>query len=199
VNCQYPEKKAHSSFSLTATLGLAIILFYIPWKPARKVTVYMAGLIEVDHKDIILSSFMLFVQTAQSVLKYADAYLYWKMRLSVSKLIVLKALDINREGMRPSKLADWTNTERHNITTLIKRMKQDGLVTTERNSSDKRLVNIKLTDKGREVLGQVIPVAQEIVDQVMLSINEGDTVLLKAKLRTMRQNAHDGLEHLAKH
>lgn len=154
----------------------------------------MARLIEVDHKDTILSSFMLFVQTAQSVLKYADAYLYRKMRLSVSKLIILKALDRNREGMRPSELADWTNTERHNITTLIKRMKQDGLVTTERNSIDKRLVNIKLTDKGQEVLGQAMLVAQEIVEQVMLSINEGDAVLLKEKLRIMRQNAHHGLE-----
>jgi len=158
----------------------------------------MARLIEVDHKDTILSTFMLFVQTAQAVLKYADAYLYRKMHLSVSKLIILKALDRSSEGMKPSELADWTNTERHNITALIKRMKQDGLVTTERNSSDKRLLNIKLTDKGQEVLGQAILVAQEIIDQVMLLINEGDAVLLKEKLTAMRQNAHAGLEHVAK-
>jgi DNA-binding MarR family transcriptional regulator len=64
----------------------------------------------------------------------------------------------------------WTNTERHNITALANCMKQDGLVTSERNSSDKRLVIIKLTDKGREVLSKTMPVAQEIVNQVMLSI-----------------------------
>jgi DNA-binding MarR family transcriptional regulator len=76
-------------------------------------------------------------------------------------------------------------------------MKQDGLVTTERSSSDKRLVNIKLTDKGREVLGKAMLVAQEIVEQVMLSINEGDAVVIKEKLTAMRQNAHAGLEHVA--
>ena len=156
----------------------------------------MGRLIEIDHEDDILSTFILFVQTAQAVLKYADAYLYKKTRLSVSKLVVLKALDISG-AMIPSKLAEWTTTERHNITALTNRMKQDGLVTSERNSSNKRLVNIKLTDKGRETLNKAMPVAQEVVNQVMLSITEGDAALLKEKLAVLRQNSHYGLEDLA--
>ncbi len=101
--------------------------------------------------------------------------------------------------MTPSEIAEWTQTERHNITALIDRMKQDGLVTTERNSSDKRLVNVTLTDKGREVLSQAMPVAEEIVDRVMLSIDEGDAALLEKHLRTLRQNTHDGLGNVTKH
>jgi DNA-binding MarR family transcriptional regulator len=154
----------------------------------------MDRLIEIDLEDVVLSTFMLFMQTAQAVLKYTDAYLYRKARLSVSKLIVLKVLAINSQGMMPSKIAEWTGTERNNITALVSRMKQEGLVTTERNSRDKRLVNIKLTDKGREVLSQAIPVAQEVVNQVMSSITESDAALLKEKLKVLRQNAHQGLE-----
>jgi len=156
-------------------------------------------LIEVDHEDAVLSTFILFVQTARAVLKYADSYLYRKTRLSVSKLIVLKTLASNKWSMMPSEIAEWTGTERHNITALVNRMKQDGLVTAEHNSSDKRFVNIKLTDKGREALSQAMPVAQEVVNQVMLSITEGDAALLKDKLTILRQNAHYGLEHVAKH
>lgn len=157
----------------------------------------MDRLIEVEHKDTLLSAFILFVQTAQVALKYADACLYRKTRLSVSKLIVLRALASSSRAMMPSEIAEWTNTERHNITALVARMKQDRLVTAERNSSDKRLVNITLTDKGREVLSQAMPVAREIVDQMMLSITEGDAALLKEKLRILRQNAHYGLEGFA--
>ena len=158
----------------------------------------MGRLIEIDHEDAMLSTFILFVQTAQAVLKYTNAYLYRKTRLSVSKLIMLKALVSNSGGMMPSEIAEWTNTERHNITALVNRMKQDGLVTTERSSSDKRLVNIKLTDKGREALSKAMPVAQEVINQVMLSITEGDAALLKEKLRILRQNAHHGSEGSAK-
>lgn len=159
----------------------------------------MEGLIEIDHEDTVLSTFILFVQTAQAVLKYTDAYLYRKKRLSISKFIVLQALASTSEGLMPSEIARWTSTERHNITALISRMKQDGLVVAKRNSSDKRLVNIKLTDKGRDTLSRTMPVAQEVVNQVMLSITKDDAALLKEKLTVLRQNAHYGLEDLATH
>ena len=159
----------------------------------------MTRLIEIDHEDTILSTFILFVQTAQVTLKYIDTSLYRKTRLSISKLIVMQALANTSVGMMPSEIARWTNTERHNITTLVSRMKRDGLVTTERNSNDKRLVNIKLTNKGREAYNLAMLVAQEIVDHVMLSITEADAALFEEKLRILRQNAHHGLEHITKH
>jgi DNA-binding MarR family transcriptional regulator len=185
--------------ALTIPLELPYyILLSIPLRPMKKSARDIDTLIEVDHEDAILNTFMLFVQTAQGVLKYTEARLYRQARLSVSKLVILKALASNGGTMMPSEIARWTNTERHNITALVARMRQDGLVTAERNSSDKRFVNIKLTDKGREVLSQAMPVAREVVNQVMLSITEGDTALLKEKLRILRQNAHYGLGHVAK-
>ena len=154
--------------------------------------------IDVDHEDAVLRTFILFMQTARAVLKYADTHLYRKAHLSTIKLIALQALASNNGVMTPSEVAEWTQTERHNITALMDRMRRDGLVTTERNSSDKRLVNVTLTDKGREVFMQTMPVAREIVNHVMLSISEGDAVRLEKPLRLLRQNAHDGLEHVAK-
>ena len=156
-------------------------------------------MIIVDHEDAVLRTFILFVQTAQAVLKYADAYLYRKTRLSIIKLIVLRTLASNGGVMRPSKIAEWTQTKRHNITTLIDRMRQEGLITAERSTSDKRLVNVTLTDKGQEVLSQAMPVAKEVIDQVMWSISEGDAVLLEKSLGVLRQNAYHGLEDVTKH
>ena len=120
------------------------------------------------------------------------------MRLSVIQLIVLQALASNDGVMRPSEIAEWTHTERHNITALIKRMGQEGLVMVERNTNDKRLVNVTLTDKGLEVLSRAAPLAREVVNQVMLSIAEGDAGSLEKSLMVLRQNALDGLEYVAK-
>ena len=52
-------------------------------------------MIDVEHRDAVLRTFILFVQTAYAVLKYGDAHLYRKARLSVTKFIVLQALGIN--------------------------------------------------------------------------------------------------------
>ena len=154
-------------------------------------------MIDIDHEDNILRAFILFVQTGQAVLKYADAHLYRKARLSTVKLIVLQALASNNGVMTPSEIAEWTQIERHNVTALVGRMRQDGLTIAECNSSDKRFVNITLTDKGREVIMQAMPVAREIVNNVMSSITERDAALLEKRLRVLRQNAQYGLESLA--
>jgi DNA-binding MarR family transcriptional regulator len=153
----------------------------------------MNRLIDVDHEDAVLRTFILFVQTAQAVLKYTDAHLYRAARLSIVKLVVLRALASHNGVMIPSEIAKWTQTERHNITTLIDRMKKEGLVTSEQNNKDKRSVNITLTEKGREVLMQAMPVAREIVDQVMSSITDHDTLLLEKLLRGLRQNTYNNL------
>ena len=155
-------------------------------------------LIDIDHDDIILRIFILFAQTAYAVLKYADAHFWRKTRLSAIKFIVLQILATNGGTMTPSEIAEWTFRERHNITTLVDRLKRAGLVRVERNNRDKRFVNVTLTAKGRKVLKQVTPVAREIMNRLMLSISEGDAVPLEKSLRVLRQNAHDGFEGLAK-
>ena len=154
-------------------------------------------MIEVNHGDAILRTFILFVQTARAVLKYADVHLYRKARFSIVKLVVLRALASNGGTMRPYKIAHWTQTERHTITALINRMKQEGLIEAERDGSDRRYVNVTLTDKGREALSLAMPAARGVVDQVMSSINEGEAVLLEKLMKVLRQNAHGGFEHVA--
>lgn len=148
----------------------------------------MGRLIDIDNADTRVSTFLLLVQVAKAVLKYIDSYLYGKMRFSASKLIALQALAKAPEGLTPSKIALWTGTESHNITTLIARMKREGLVTSERDSSNKRLVNVKLTDKGRETYNDSIPVAGEIFNQVMLSLTTDDAALLEGKLKIVKDN-----------
>ena len=155
-------------------------------------------MIEVKHDDNILRTFVLFTQTARGVLKYTDCHLYREAHLSIVKFIVLQALNSIGGVMTPSEIAEWTQTERHNITTLIKRMQKERLIVAERNSNNRRNVNITITDKGQKVLNQAMPVAREIIGHVMLSLGENEALLLEKVLRVLRQNAQNGLEHVAK-
>jgi DNA-binding MarR family transcriptional regulator len=154
-------------------------------------------LIDVHPEHTRTRVFILFVQTADAVVKYADASFY-KAGLSVIKFIVLRVLAANGGTMTPSEIAEWTLRERHSITTLVDRMRKDGLVKTQPHGTDKRSINVILTDKGREVLRQATVVAREIVNQAMLSISEDDTLRFEESLRVLRQNAHHGLAHVTK-
>ncbi len=155
--------------------------------------------IDITIDDIILRTFIMFVQTAHTVLKYADAHFYRKTGLSAIKFIALNALAVNGGSMRPSEIAEWTYSERHNITTLVDRLKRDRFVKTNRNSKDRRVITVTLTDKGQHVLSEATPVSWEIVKEVMRSFSDDDAVLLEKQLRVLRQNAHNGLGDVARH
>ena len=155
--------------------------------------------IDVTLDDVTLRTFIMFVQTAHIVLKYADAHFYRKTGLSAIKFIVLNALAVNGGSMRPSEIAQWTYRERHNITTLVDRLKRDELVKTNRNRKDRRVVTVTLTDKGQQVLSEATPVSWKIVKEVMTSFSEDDAALLEKQLKVLRQNAHNGSEDIARH
>ena len=155
-------------------------------------------MIEVKHNDTVLRAFILFVQSSRAAMKYANSIFYRKANLSAIKFMALQALANNRGPMTASALAEWTSTKRHNITTLVDRLEQNGLVRAERNDKDKRFINITLTDRGEEVFNQAKPIAREIVNQVMLSLSEDDARLLEKLLGALMQNVQHGMEGVAK-
>jgi DNA-binding MarR family transcriptional regulator len=189
--------KTHSTVLTMTSEMLILYLMTNKSKATKKPPGRDSDMIDVNNDDDILMTFILFVRSAQLVLKYADSTFYRKAKLSVIKFIVLRALANSGGVMRPHKIADWTQTERQNITALINRMRQEGLVEAERDSSDKRYVNVTLTDRGREALSLAVPAAREVINQVMSSISKEDTVLLKKLLEVLRKNAKDGFEHIA--
>ncbi len=148
--------------------------------------------------DPVTSAFILFHRTARVVQKYGDAYFYHKLGISVIQFVILNALDTCNGVMTPSDIARWTQTERNNVTTLVSRLKRDGLVEVEKNLEDRRSISVILTAKGRKIHRQAKPIADEIVGLVMGSITETDAVSFEKLLKAMRENALAGMEELTR-
>lgn len=117
--------------------------------------------------------------------------------LSDVKLIVLMAFFYNPQAaLTATELAKWTDTEIHNITTLVNRMKKDGLLVSERDKKDKRFLKITLTDRGRQALEDAMPTAREVLAQLMSSVGTDDALMFERVLKTIRLNAYTGLQNL---
>ena len=144
------------------------------------------------HKNnSALISFTLFWQATREVSKYIDSCLYKSADISSIQMIVLHSIK-NNGKMRPAEIARLTNTMRHNISTLIRRMEKAGLITAVRDNKDHRKVNVTITDKGQLVLKKAIPVAEKAVVQVMGSISDSDHQSFQRLLDIMRNNISDG-------
>ena len=148
----------------------------------------MSRIIEITHEDAVLRTFMLFIQTARAVDKYSDSRFFQALHLSTVKYIALKALALSGGTLTHSDLAAWTGTERHNITALVERMKKEGLVTTEHSDDDKRFIKVRLTEKGRDLVGQANPVGRGVISEVMSGIGKREAAQLERLLRVLSKN-----------
>lgn len=144
--------------------------------------------IEAYHEDTVVQTFMLFMQAAREVMKYSDRRFFDDSELSTVKYIVLKALVISGGALTHGELAIWSGTKQHNISTLITRMKAEGLVITERDTGDKRCVYVILTDKGRDVFQKASVVAYDIIKRVMSGIGKREAAQLDRLLKILRYN-----------
>jgi DNA-binding MarR family transcriptional regulator len=148
----------------------------------------MDKMVTLNHEDIVIRTFMLFLQLSLATTKYVDSRFYRAQHLSMIKYTALKFLVINGGIMKHSELAKWTYTKKHNITTLVERMKEEQLVTTERNKKDKRVIEIIITDKGRQTYKQATPVARSIVQELMQDVNSSDVRKFEKLLSAIKVN-----------
>jgi DNA-binding MarR family transcriptional regulator len=153
------------------------------------------ALFMVDLEETNARTFILFIQTAELVLKYSEAALN-RAGLSLVKLMVLQVLVSHGGSLPPSKIARLLYREKHDITTLIRRLEKDHLVKIERNTRDRRSIDVTVTGKARRVLIDIGPVSRDIMKQVMAAIPDSSLGLMEGLLKQLRQNAADALERL---
>ena len=160
-------------------------------------TVKPTKIIEIGIQETLPRVFVLFLQTAHAVEKYTDKELYFKAGLSMPKLAVLQILKTNGGTMMPSTIAAWMLVEKHNMTTLIDRLRRDELVRVERGTqADRRVAQVILTDKGRQTLKQASPVNQKIIQKIMANLDEDTAASLEKVLKILRINAVEGLNSI---
>jgi len=136
-------------------------------------------------------TFLLFVQTSDAVVKHADAALF-HYGLSAVKLMVLQILASQGGSLTPGAIALLAQREPHTISTLVQRLKRQGLIKVGPSAKDRRSKVVSLTPKARKLLEQVRPAAGKIAERVMASLDGTHLKSLEESLRVMWQNARDG-------
>ena len=120
--------------------------------------------------------------------KHLDSVLYKNAKISTVQVFVLHSLVVNNGVMNPSSIARWLGTERHNITTLMRRMEKSKLVTIERDNKNRRQVNIKITNKGRSIFEEISPFVREFVNNMMSSITDEGLIQMQSNIESMSEN-----------
>ncbi len=94
--------------------------------------------------------------------------------LTGPQLTVIKLLDTFGD-LSLSSLSERIRAQNSTVTGIIDRMEREGLVSRERSTSDRRVVFIRLTDKGRKMASSIQVEPMEIFRAVLGTLSKEDT------------------------
>lgn len=86
---------------------------------------------------------------ATAIEKKARAMLVARFDTTLPRFDVMAALDREPDGLTMSALSEHLLVSNGNVTAIVARLVEDGLVTRLQDKSDRRVLRVKLTAKGR--------------------------------------------------
>ncbi|MBQ1257030.1 MAG: MarR family transcriptional regulator [Clostridia bacterium] len=106
-------------------------------------------------------------------------------QLPLSYAQVLATLNIE-ESMTVTEISERFDIAKPNITPLIDRMIEAGYVKRVRNSTDRRVVQVFILDKGREKVAEMVESLKETVQGWSKSITDEDMVRVTDAIDVIR-------------
>lgn len=86
---------------------------------------------------------------------------------TLAQLNMLLVLDHCEVPLTPGQIASYVFREQHSVSAQLSRMWRSGLVKKTRSKSDQRVVRIKITPKGKELLQKVKPAGLGLAQSIL--------------------------------
>jgi MarR family 2-MHQ and catechol resistance regulon transcriptional repressor len=128
----------------------------------------------------------LVIQRASSAVNRTVSKKLAQWKLSVAKYGVILQLYDN-ETLPLSELSKLVFCGNSNLTALVDRMERDDLVKRVNHHSDRRIKEIRLTDKGRELVPKVIAEYRPFLHQMMTCLSPDEQQILIKILTRLRE------------
>ena len=93
-----------------------------------------------------------------------------------------------RDGQTQSELSAVVGTMEPTTLTAVKSMERKGLVRREPDPDDRRKINVFLTERGRALKADLLPLAREVVEDAVAGFSPRDREALLGYLRAIRRN-----------
>ncbi|MEV4648996.1 MarR family transcriptional regulator [Saccharopolyspora sp. NPDC049357] len=100
------------------------------------------------------------------------------LRLSRTELEVLSALRRTGGGLRPSQLTKEMLSSGAATTKRLARLEEEGLITRSTSARDRREVDVRLTDRGRQIMDRVFPAQLEREQALLEPLSEAERARL---------------------
>ncbi|MFF0494099.1 MarR family winged helix-turn-helix transcriptional regulator [Nocardia sp. NPDC004068] len=92
------------------------------------------------------------------------------------------------DGLTPGEVAKRLNLSTPTVTRATTRMETAGLLRREPHATDRRLVRLRLTERGRELEHAIEAESERLVARALATLDPGERAFLVASLRAIERN-----------
>ena len=103
---------------------------------------------------------------------------------------LLAQLDKAQEGLTMSELSRRMMVTNGNVTGLVQRLTEEGLVVREVTAEDRRQQRVRLTEAGRRSFTEMAEVHHGWIDELLGDLDEDDVTALMALLARLKGSIH---------
>ena len=129
---------------------------------------------------------VLFRQTLDAILRAREKELS-PYGISSMQAAALLAIETIGSKATPAEISRWLFREPHSVSTLLKRMEKQGLVSRTKDLHRKNLIRVSLTEKGQRAFQQAE--RRESIRKVMSSLIKEELQQLESYLERLRSEA----------
>lgn len=116
------------------------------------------------------------------------------MKLGVTRVQWIALYYLGKEeSISQKELAEKMNIKESSVARLLDRMERDGLVERVKNENDKRVTNLRLTDKGKKYRVKLLPEGEEFEKLLYKNISEEEMRIFTAVLTKMVNNISENI------
>ncbi|MDD9707646.1 MAG: MarR family transcriptional regulator [Paracoccaceae bacterium] len=130
-----------------------------------------------------------------AVTRKIEAELRERMRTEFDSTLprfdVMAALSRNEQGLRMSALSGVLRVSNGNVTGIVDRLAEDGLVMRVPVAGDRRATLVRLTAKGAEVFARQAAEHEGWIDAMLAELSADEARSYAARLRTLAQRLDD--------
>lgn len=107
---------------------------------------------------------------------------------NLTQAAVMNALYIHGGRMRPTDISKWVFRAKRTVTSVLNTLEKTGAVKRERSTTDRRSVEVVMTEKGYDKIEELLPVMQDISKNILSGLDKEHVETLATILKQLRKH-----------
>ena len=126
-----------------------------------------------EAENLILTTWLM-IHRADAVLKICEDKVFGEYKLNAERYAVLVTIQYFGGSAKPSEVARWLQRSPNSISMLADRMVKAGLIKRVRDRKDRRVVNLTISDKGKDALKPATLAGWEFIQEILSPLSYED-------------------------